>query len=159
MYDTILIPTDGSERAMYGVEEGLALAKELGSTVHILFVVHPDGLVGRVRAQFEAFGYHITDEIAALAASEGIEAVPVVIDQGTPHEEISAYAQENDIDAIVMGSKGRSNLETIFLGSTTRRVIGSVTIPVIVVGESSFDRISDLVERTQMPESMDEIEE
>ena len=53
--------------------------------------------------------------------------------QGHPYEELVRYAQSNHIDMIVMGVRGHRLVKTLFLGSTTDRVIRRAPCPVLSV--------------------------
>ena len=52
---------------------------------------------------------------------------------GEPAREIVDYAQDNDIDAIVMGSHGRTGPTRLLLGSTAELVVGRAPVTVTVV--------------------------
>ncbi|WP_254663289.1 universal stress protein [Haladaptatus sp. W1] len=53
--------------------------------------------------------------------------------RGIPHEEILDYADENDIEVVVMGTHGRSGVEHFLNGSVTEKVIRNSTLPILVV--------------------------
>jgi nucleotide-binding universal stress UspA family protein len=60
-----------------------------------------------------------------------------------PSEQIDKFAQEVAADLIVVGTRGRSRLETILLGSTAERVIKAAPYPVFAVpaiGTSRYER-------------------
>jgi len=52
---------------------------------------------------------------------------------GQPHEELIKYAVVNAIDLIVLGVRGHSLVETLFVGSTTDRVLRRAPCPVLSV--------------------------
>lgn len=56
---------------------------------------------------------------------------------------ILAYAGENGVDAIVMGTHGRRGYERYLLGSVAEKVVRAATLPVLTVhvggGESPAD--------------------
>jgi nucleotide-binding universal stress UspA family protein len=52
---------------------------------------------------------------------------------GRPHAVIADYAEEYDVDLIVMGSHGRSGVRRALLGSVTERTLRSTHVPVLVV--------------------------
>jgi nucleotide-binding universal stress UspA family protein len=52
---------------------------------------------------------------------------------GDPANEIVAYAEETDVDHIVVGSHGRSGLSRVLLGSTAEKVVRRSPVPVTVV--------------------------
>ncbi len=146
-YDTILIPTDGSEQAANAVEEGIELAAEVGATVHALHVV--DEFEAKVipitgeqetkRREYVTHGEAITGEVADLAAEAGLDAVTAV-EVGIAHREIRDYVVDNDVDLVVMGSRGLGAVEEMLLGSTADKVIRLVDEPVTVVYERPSER-------------------
>ncbi|MEC4890203.1 MAG: universal stress protein [Nitrospira sp.] len=74
-------------------------------------------------------------ELAALterAAARGI-AVQTRMATGIPSEEILGAARAEDADVIVMGTKGKTGLAHVLLGSTAERVIRSASCPVLAV--------------------------
>lgn len=52
---------------------------------------------------------------------------------GQPHEELTKYAVVNNLDLIVLGVRGQSLVEKLFVGSTTDRVIRRAPCPVLSV--------------------------
>jgi nucleotide-binding universal stress UspA family protein len=52
---------------------------------------------------------------------------------GEPHDELTKYALVNSIDLIVLGVRGHSLVESLFVGSTTDRVIRAAPCPVLSV--------------------------
>jgi nucleotide-binding universal stress UspA family protein len=140
MYETILLPTDGSAGADDATTRGLDLARVADATVHILSVVdtsvQPAGLddadAETLRQQQEARCRAATDRIVEQANDSGLECVDH-IRQGVPYETILAYAAEQDIDLVVMGSHGRTGAERARFGSTTERVITLGDVPVMSV--------------------------
>lgn len=138
MYDTILIPYDGSDEGRKGAEHGIDLAAALGSEVHALYVVDLPGVPRSVylrddeeemRERYHEYGEEVTEEIADLADAEGLECT-TAIKHGSVSETIVEYADEEELDAIVIGSAYRGKLGTL-LGSTMEKVVRSATVPVV----------------------------
>lgn len=147
MYDRILVPTDGSAVAENAVEHALDLAETYGAEVHALYVVDTGavsitlgaeqvdrlrqgrfGEMDELRERAEA----ATGYVADRAAERGIEVVEHV-GGGTPHSVIARFADDHDVDLIVIGSHGRAGLSRALLGSVTERVLRSSRRPVLVV--------------------------
>ncbi len=125
MYDRILLPTDGNPRTHQVVEHALNVAELSGGTVYVVSVVAPNA----------PDDTDATEAIeAATAAAEGRD-VPVqtAVLEGRPYEEILEYAEEVDVDMIVMGTEGRSGLDRFMLGSVTERVLRTSDVPVLAV--------------------------
>ena len=56
----------------------------------------------------------------------------VTID-GRPHVEIPQYAETNQVDLIVMSTRGQSGLSRWLMGSVADRVVRGATVPVLLV--------------------------
>lgn len=140
MYDTILIPTDGSEGAGRGVDHGLNIAEKYGATVHVLYVVDTRiyGESRDVSTEAEELetvreiGEEALETVADQADELGIDTVTAIV-RGVPYEAIVDYAEDNGVDLIVMGIHGRSAVKRPHIGSVTDRVIRTTTIPVLPV--------------------------
>ncbi|AUV83199.1 universal stress protein [Salinigranum rubrum] len=138
MYRTVLIPTDGSTGAGRGVTAGVDIAKQYGATVHALYVVD-ERIYGQTPAlsdmelrfeQLEAEGEGYLEEIVARATEAGLD-VETSVQRGMPHEIITTYADENDVDLIVMGRHGASAHPAPHIGSCTDRVLRTAPVPVL----------------------------
>lgn len=138
MYQTILIPYDGSDEALRGAEHGIELAATVGADVHALYVIDlpgaPRALSLRddeeeMRQEYRSFGEDVTAEICELAADAGLECT-TAIKSGSPSEEIVEYADDEGMDAIVIGSAYQGRFGSL-LGSTSEKVMRTATVPVI----------------------------
>lgn len=147
MYERILIPTDGSEVSEVAVDHALDLAERYDADVHALYVVDTDAVayglgaeqVDRLRqGNFEGMTELREDaeEATGFVRDRG-EAQGVTVTEhtsgGRPHKLIADYAENNDVDLIVMGSHGRSGVRRALLGSVTERTLRSTNVPVLVV--------------------------
>ncbi len=139
MYEHVLLPTDGSEAAANAANEAFGVVNNSGATLHIFFVVDETAGPLNVRGgderfeQAEAEGEEVVDEITERAEQAGVEAVTGSVQQGTPHEAILDYAEENSIDLIIMGTHGRSGLDRHLLGSVTEKVVRRANPSVLTV--------------------------
>lgn len=138
MYQTVLITTDGSIGAERGVTAGLDLAKRYDATVHALHVID-ERIYGETPAlsdtelrfeQLEIEGERYLDDIAARGEQAGLDVQTTVV-RGMPHEVITDYAEENDVDLIVMGRHGASAHPAPHIGSCTDRVLRTASVPVL----------------------------
>ena len=147
MYDRILIPTDGSETAELAVERALAIAEQFDSAVDTLYVVDTDALelslgteqVDRVRSgrfgemdELEAKAREATDHVVEAGRERGVD-VTAHFRAGQPHKVIADFAEDQDVDLVVMGSHGRSGLSRVVLGSVAEKVLRRTRLPVLVV--------------------------
>ena len=147
MYDTILVPTDGSKVAENAVEHAIDIAAKYDATVHALYVIDTSAMdiglgaeqVDRIRQgkydempEIQERANAATSSVAERAAEHGLEVIESV-GAGQPHDRIAGYAEKNDVDMIVMGSAGRGGVKRVLLGSVAERTLRSTDIPVLVV--------------------------
>jgi nucleotide-binding universal stress UspA family protein len=141
MYDTILVPTDGSEVSERAAREAFDLAAAVGATVRILFVIDESpssfllttDTMSQVLAELQEEGERATDAAADLAP-DGVEVETTIVRGMRIYSTIVEYAETHDVDLVVMGTHGRHGVENL-LGSTTQRVLTHTEIPVLVVGQ------------------------
>jgi nucleotide-binding universal stress UspA family protein len=143
MYERILVPTDGSAGAEAALDEAVALAEHFDATVHSLYVadttmVQPNGGYVDVTESFERIGRETTEAAVERAEAAGVTAVGAV-EVGTPHRTILGYADDEDVDLVVMGTHGRTGLERYLLGSVTEKVVRTAEIPVLTVRAADED--------------------
>ncbi len=132
----IVVGYDGSESAKAALDEAVALAKELGDSVLIVFGFAPHGPGGgEVKAQRDAvheLGERVTAEAAARVADSGVDhAVEMPNEHGA--DALSDLANQHGARMIVVGTHGESPLKGAILGSTAHRLIQIAERPVLVV--------------------------
>ncbi|XVH30800.1 universal stress protein [Haloferacaceae archaeon DSL9] len=147
MYERILVPTDGSKVAQVAVDHAVSLAEKYDAEVHALFVADVDAVsyglgteqVDRIRqgnfrgmTDLREDAENATGYVKERAAAAGLSTVERHAG-GRPHDLIADYAEDNDIDLIVMGSHGRSGVRRALLGSVTERTLRSTNVPILVV--------------------------
>lgn len=130
----ILVPFDGSAPARAAlVYAGLIAPAE--ATVILAYVLPTHDLlddlgVGGVAEQ---------DATALLAeAASGFRNVQTKLLEGDPAEAIAAEGARVRADIIVLGSRGRSLLAGMVLGSTARKLLQRATVPLLVVHQPIF---------------------
>ncbi|WP_227377393.1 universal stress protein [Haladaptatus halobius] len=140
MFSRILVPTDGTPSSACAVENGLGIAAEYGATVHALYVVETSSSMGHVDfvvERHEKAGEDAVDAVERRAVAFSV-AVVKAFRYGVPDEQILDYADDHDIDLIVMGTHGRSGLgRFVKAGSVAERVVRDADIPVMVAGRDA----------------------
>ncbi|MEF8827856.1 MAG: universal stress protein [Haloarcula sp.] len=138
MYEHILVPYDGSDEARRGAEHGIELAAALDATVHALYVIDlpgaPRALALRddeeeMREEYREYGEEVLANLGAVAEEHGVD-YETHFKTGAPSEEIVEFAENEGMDAIVLGSAFRGKLGNL-LGGTTDKVVRTSSIPVI----------------------------
>jgi nucleotide-binding universal stress UspA family protein len=147
MYDRILVPTDGSDVAQRAADHAIDLAATHDAQLHALYVVDIDAVefglgteqVDRIRqgrfGEMEELREKATGATGYVARTAAEHGVPVVEHTGVgrPHAVITDYAEDTDVDIVVVGSHGRSGIRRALLGSVTERVLRSTHRPVLVI--------------------------
>ncbi len=137
----ILVTTDFSGQALAGLEKAAALARRLDSEVVLLYVVEdhmPPLIIFTPEADrqemLESHRLRAEDKLAEYAAEHlpGCN-VATAAASGVPSAEIVRYADENEVDLIVMASNGYGPVRQLLLGSTTERVLHHANCPVLVI--------------------------
>jgi nucleotide-binding universal stress UspA family protein len=158
MYDTVLIPIDGSEHAVRAAEHGLHVARQFDATVHVVNVVDlqsAGGLfdAGGVAEEFvdrlEDEGRETVREIEELA--EGSDDVRTAVLSGKPSDAILDYADERDADLVFVGTHGRTGLNRYIAGSVTERIVRMADVPVLTVRATERSAVEDGYERILVP--------
>jgi nucleotide-binding universal stress UspA family protein len=142
MFKNILIATDGSEIAEKGVQQGLALAKEVRAKVTVVRatpippVYVAEGIAmappPEMHEQLIAIVNKQFADIRKRAEAAGVPCETVHSDNALPWQAILETAKAKACDLIVMASHGRSGFSAAFLGSETQKVLSQATVPVLV---------------------------
>ncbi len=137
-YKNILFCTDFSEDANIAFLHALDLAKKHHAMLHILHIPHSSytyvrHVVDEHIPEGSEGGEAFYDEKIAQKAGEALEKeygkrlegfkdYRFVVRNGSPDIEIIRYAKKHDIDVIVMGALGKSEIDRIEHGSTVANV-------------------------------------
>lgn len=135
MYKRILVPTDGSERAEAAMEEAIALAEAADATIHVLHIINSrryDTSIDSATKPLRKRGEQYVDRLVKVAGDADTPPV-TAIEIGKPAQQILEYATENEIDLIVMGTRGQGGLPRRLLGSVTSYVVTHAEVPVHVI--------------------------
>jgi nucleotide-binding universal stress UspA family protein len=135
----ILVATDLSPESDEALTEAIALAREAGAALEILYVLELE--VEQYPLGFAFSGDHaglmtyVERELArraALAAEVGVSCSVKAL-EGNPTTDIVDYAEEVDADLIVVGTHGRKGLVHALLGSVAEKVVQRASCPVLTI--------------------------
>jgi len=137
-YETILIPTDGSDAATRAGRHALDLAAALGAQTHLLSIVDDAALGPDVRSSLaatesEEHSRTAVSDLAAEAETRGVESEEHVV-VGDPGDEIRAHVDAVGADLLAMGTTGRQGVERVLLGSVAETALRTVRVPVLTLG-------------------------
>ncbi|RLM53647.1 universal stress protein [Halobellus sp. Atlit-31R] len=138
MYDTILVPTDGSTATDGAIEHAIELAKQYDATVHALYVVDTGAYSSLemgsdiVAEALQEEGNSAVDGVAERAEAAGVD-VETAVEAGIAHRVIVDYVADEDVDLVVMGTHGRTGVGRFLLGSVAEKVVRTADAPVMTV--------------------------
>ncbi len=136
----ILVPIDGSETSFKTTRYALSLARERKASVTLLHVSDIPPLPLHM-APLEKYYEEVREEaekwfnsIKSLPESKDVETRTKVITAAlSVVGSIVKFAEDNDIDLIVIGTRGRSKFAKLLMGSVTSGVTTHAPCPVLVV--------------------------
>jgi len=140
-FKRIMIATDGSENAERAASYGINLAKAAGAEVDALYVISTQHAVTTrtVKGWSEGLEEYLTNkgkaainDVEKLGKEAGLEVKPAFL-KGIPADKILEYAQENNIDLIIMGTQGLTGIKKFLIGSVAEKVVRHSTVPVMVI--------------------------
>lgn len=139
----ILAPTDFSPHSERALRYACRLAERLGSELHMLHVLSeviptgPDPLLMPVLPP----EFYSENEDRARETLLGLiqpewgspAAVVTAVQWGGAVEAIVDYAQDQEIDLIVIATHGRTGLSHVLLGSVAERIVREAPCPVLTI--------------------------
>ena len=137
MIKNILVPVDGSEGADRAIEKAVMLAKICGAKLNFLYVANINQLA--INAVLSDAILDSVTKAGNVILDRALEMVPAGIakesfsDTGFPAVVVLDFAETNDIDLIVMGSRGLGVVKGVLLGSVSQYVVEQSKCPVLVV--------------------------
>ncbi|MCX7913478.1 MAG: universal stress protein [Thermodesulfovibrionales bacterium] len=138
----ILFPTDFSEGALNALPYAVEMAKAYGAKLYLLHVIYdiatasglhvPHTSVDQMYSEMQQTAQKELERFG-LKQREGLNDVEYSIKRGVPYEEILKFANENNIDLIVIATHGRKGLDRVLFGSTAERVVRNSSCPVLTI--------------------------
>jgi len=146
MFENILICVDGSDIAQRAVQVGAEISAKFGSNLHILTVVRPyrvspelkrflqaENLMGEPKYVLDDMTKGIIADGRKMAEDAGAKKVETHVVEGKPARSVIEFAADNNIDHIVMGSRGVGEVEAALLGSVSHKVSSLAKCAVTIV--------------------------
>jgi nucleotide-binding universal stress UspA family protein len=136
---TILVPTDFSPDARAALDWAAALARHAGARLALVHAVAPPLWLGQeelavdsVQAAQWAAEQAARSKLDRLAQELGGLVSGVSVEVGPPDVAVLDAARRAGADLIALGTRGRSGLAHVLLGSTAERVVRRAPVPVVV---------------------------
>lgn len=137
--ERVMAPIDFSDFTEVAIDYAVELAQTYGARIDLVHVVKDASLPGvygmdALPAALENVETRAYEELENLAREHiGFEDVRVAVEVGHPAGRITDYAEEEDIDLIVIPSHGRSGLKRMLMGSVAEKVVRRAPCPVFTL--------------------------
>jgi len=147
--DKILLAMDGSESSFRALKYAIHLAKVEDAEImllHVLENVKQGGVIG-LRARYgdvkivKAF-LKYSEEIAKRWIEKAKEEArsndvklrtEIILEQSSKAEEIVKYAEKNEADVIILGTRGLTRFKKLIVGSVANAILSNAKCPVLIV--------------------------
>lgn len=146
MFKKILVAIDGSEPSKHAINHASELALKLGAELMILTVIPPTSsllypieeevtinLDEYDKAMKEAHLRVLIDAETKTKQNYPHLKVTTKLAEGHVSSTIVEQAKNENVDLIVMGSRGLSGITSWVLGSTSKHVVDTCNCPILIV--------------------------
>ncbi|OHZ00119.1 universal stress protein [Salinicola sp. MIT1003] len=137
MFSSLLVPIDGSEDSHAALKIACQLAAPVQGKIHVLNVRDPypdlhQGEMLTVAAAIKAVSVELAEKEGEAIIAEALREITsmpgyenefdTLVKQGSPAEVIIEEAKRLEVDAIIMGSRGLSDIKGLLVGSVSHKV-------------------------------------
>jgi nucleotide-binding universal stress UspA family protein len=149
LFSKILVPIDGSEPSFHAAQVAINIANKFNSEINVLYVVvspskseyanltglvtpkHIDMIIENSKSEAKSWFERIKDKVEEENSNIKVS-TKVILTGFAVYGEIIQYAQQESINLIVIGTRGRSGFKKLLLGSTASGVVTYSNCPVLV---------------------------
>lgn len=124
------------------IEKAIEQARWRGAELHVVHVMHIPLVYTEVAIDWaevaDAERTAVWDRLEPMLAGTDVPLVRVDLD-GYPPDTLVDYAKEQEASLLVVGTRGRGDLASLILGSTSHRAIHMSDCDVLVVKADTVD--------------------
>jgi len=137
MFRKILLAVDGSDHSMIAADYAAGMAKAFGATVFLVHAYpHTSDLLGyedfeRLVARRKSAGQAILNKVRKRLEPKDVTILEDLL-EGPEAEAILSAAETQQVDLVVMGTRGLGAIEGMVFGSVSRKVTHHAPCPVML---------------------------
>jgi nucleotide-binding universal stress UspA family protein len=140
MLSKILAAVDGSDNSFRALDHAIFLAKRVEAhltAIHVVenpptVYVESQKLLNELLTKYKAESAKVLDRCKQAAEMSGVN-IETVLAEGDAATNILGYAQREDFDLVVIGSRGLGKFKEMVLGSTSSKVLHHTKSAVLIV--------------------------
>ncbi len=144
MFDRILVPVDGSKSADAALVLAAQIQEKFDSELQILCVYRHYSLLeasmSMVRPEvpenmddsMKQYASGVVERAKQIARDNGVPKPRGFVKGGPPARTIVSFANDHEINLIILGSRGMGDIENLLLGSVSHKVTSLARCPVLV---------------------------
>jgi nucleotide-binding universal stress UspA family protein len=121
----VLVPLDGSAFAESALPLAAGLAERSGAPLHLVYVAASALEVREMREYLDGVRQRVAHRCRGGVHTEALS--------GDVGPAIAGYVQGHDVGTVVLATHGRGGVSRAWLGSVAERLVGTLTIPVLLV--------------------------
>lgn len=141
MINNILVPYDFTDFADLSLDKAMEIAKKFDSKLTLLTVIGSDidtsgmswSRAQEVNDEMEVKAKEDLNKIKKIHYADNVAISIDVVHNPSAVNGILLFAEQNNMDLIVMGSHGRSGFKKLVLGSVASEVVAKSNCPVLIV--------------------------
>ena len=130
MFETILVPSDGSEFSLKAEDVAISVAKNFKGKLVVVHIIDE-----KLIYPFEVLedeGNAILSQAALKGREEGLEVEQILI-VGNPAHDMAKIVEKTGADLVVIGTHGKTGLTKFLMGSVAENTLKTVKVPVLLV--------------------------
>ena len=139
IFSKILVAIDSSDASMDAADYATAMSQRYNAELYALHVIHADvdlywpHVTSDFMRNMRNEGEKYLNKVKAKANDNDIQIKTEIISSKDISGGILEFAEENNIDLIVIGTRGRSGFKRLLLGSVASHVVTYAHCAVLVV--------------------------
>lgn len=152
MFDKILVGVDGSEPSINAADYAAELAEDKGSELILVSIAPEVPILAGSRSVSERVPElqgELERERKTMLENQKVRLnekfpelkITTIVGAGSPSRNIVELSRNENVDLIIVGNRGRSGVATWMLGSVSRDIVESCTVPVLVVKDQRYCEI------------------
>ncbi|HZA06384.1 MAG TPA: universal stress protein [Nitrososphaeraceae archaeon] len=141
-FSKILVAVDGSQASMDAADQAIEMARKYNSELIALHVIlsdttifgtNPPQNIDEIKQQAQQYLDKIKQKLPNQHDDNKIQMRTELISSATAVAGIVGFAEKENVDLIVIGTRGRSGFKRLLLGSVASGVVNYAHCPVMVV--------------------------